>query len=198
MSATFSLVVLLRARKSSAGNSTHPSLSPPASNLLFYFYRLETAVDPAQHALPVPSRPAGEALFRRRHRGALPAHAAALPPCTAPGTMVGLRWRRPRSASRLSAPGGPESAAVRAGPDGDTGTHCGEMSKRTSLSSHSTSSAPLMAATRPDESARRRSNGGWGAGGWGLGSRGGRDWLRRRTRGARAHSRPPWLRPRLG
>lgn len=177
------------------GAHTLPSaLQHPTFCFIFIDWKRQWT-PPSTHC---PSRPAGEALFRRRHRGALPAHAAALPPCTAPGTVVGLRWRRPRSASRLSAPGGPESAAVRAGPGGDTGTHCGEMSKRTSLSSHSTSSAPLMAATRPDESARRRSNGGWGAGGWGLGSRGGRDWLRRRTRGARAHSRPPWLRPRLG
>lgn len=39
-----------------------------------------------------------------------------------------------------------ESAAVRSGQAQDT--HCGEMSKRTSLSSHSTSSTPLMAASR--------------------------------------------------
>lgn len=48
---------------------------------------------------------------------------------------------------------------MRAEPGRDTDTHCGEMSKRTSLSSHSTSNAPLMAATRPDESARRPGNG---------------------------------------
>lgn len=50
-------------------------------------------------------------------------------------------------------------------------THCGEMSKRTSLSSHSTSSTALMAADRGP--ARR----GGGGGAWR--SRGGRDWRRR-------------------
>lgn len=165
------------------------SVQPP---VLFCFYRLDTVSGPR----PAPS---GERLFPRRRTGALPARAAPLPACTAPTTMLGLKLRRQRSGSRLSAPGGPESAAVRAGPGRDTGTgtHCGEMSKRTSLSSHSTSSAPLMAATRPAESARRPGNGECGGRGWCLAP------PRRPGLAAAPHVGsaralpPPWLRPRL-
>lgn len=146
---------------------------------------------PIKHCPPCPA-PLRQvnSLFPRRHTGAPPAR-------TAPTMAVGLNLRRQCSASSLSAPGGPERAAVRAGPGRDTGTHCGEMSKRTSLSSHSTSSTPLIAATRSGESARRPGNGVWGgawvgsrapaAAGIGCGA----------AREARAHSRPPWLLPRF-
>lgn len=49
-------------------------------------------MDPTQQAVPAPSRQV-KSLFRHRHTGALPAHAGALPPCTAPIPMVGLSLR---------------------------------------------------------------------------------------------------------
>lgn len=123
--------------------NTLPSVLSYATYLFFSFIDWKRRLDSTYHKLP--SQP-GRCQRPRKALPALPGKHASHPPPRhtgkAPSTHRATNGGRAQPSDRRRA--GPKALLLRGGQGNDT--HCGEMSKRTSLSSHSTSSTALMAA----------------------------------------------------